>query len=81
MLSVFRISINLERIDEHGKNIAKRSDAIMDQVSVSSTGASLRRMGDHATSSIPEQVIYKLTGEAHDEQLSKEDALPGGGSC
>jgi two-component system phosphate regulon response regulator PhoB len=44
ILSVFRISSNLERIGDYAKNIAKRSEAIMDQPPVNGTGASLRRM-------------------------------------
>ena len=44
ILSVFRISSNLERIGDYAKNIAKRSEAIMDNPPVNGTGASLRRM-------------------------------------
>jgi phosphate transport system protein len=44
VLTVFRISNNLERIGDYAKNIAKRSEAIMDQPPVNGTGASLRRM-------------------------------------
>jgi phosphate transport system protein len=44
ILSVFRISSNLERIGDYAKNIAKRSEAIMDHPPVNGTGASLRRM-------------------------------------
>jgi phosphate transport system regulatory protein PhoU len=44
VLSVFRISSNLERIGDYAKNIAKRSEAIMDHPPVNGTGASLRRM-------------------------------------
>ncbi|MFW5655916.1 MAG: phosphate signaling complex protein PhoU [Roseicyclus sp.] len=44
ILTVFRISANLERIGDYAKNIAKRSEAIMDQPPVEGTGASLRRM-------------------------------------
>jgi phosphate transport system protein len=42
VLSVFRISSNLERIGDYAKNIAKRSEAIMDHPPVNGTGASLR---------------------------------------
>ena len=44
ILTVFRISANLERIGDYAKNIAKRSEAIMDQPPPEGTGASLRRM-------------------------------------
>ena len=44
ILTVFRISTNLERIGDYAKNIAKRSEAIMDNPPVNGTGASLRRM-------------------------------------
>jgi CheY-like chemotaxis protein/uncharacterized protein with PhoU and TrkA domain len=44
ILSVFRISSNLERIGDYAKNIAKRSEAIMDHPPVNGTGASLKRM-------------------------------------
>jgi len=44
VLSIFRISSNLERIGDYAKNIAKRSEAIMDHPPVNGTGASLRRM-------------------------------------
>ena len=44
ILTVFRISSNLERIGDYAKNIAKRSEAIMDHPPVNGTGASLRRM-------------------------------------
>jgi phosphate transport system protein len=44
VLSVFRISNNLERIGDYAKNIAKRSEAIIDHPPVTGTGASLRRM-------------------------------------
>jgi phosphate transport system protein len=44
VLSVFRISSNLERIGDYAKNIAKRAEVIMDQPPVNGTGASLRRM-------------------------------------
>ncbi|MGP1357277.1 phosphate signaling complex protein PhoU [Roseicyclus sp.] len=146
VLSVFRISNNLERIGDYAKNIAKRSEAIMDQPPVNGTGASLRRMarqvelmlkdvldayiqhdadkardvrerdlevdqmysalfreyltfmmedprnittcmhlhfmakniermGDHATS-IAEQVIYMVTGDAPDEERPKHTTVP-----
>jgi hypothetical protein len=38
VLSVFRISSNLERIGDYAKNIAKRSEAIMDHPPVNGTG-------------------------------------------
>jgi phosphate transport system protein len=44
ILSVFRISSNLERIGDYAKNIAKRSEAIMDHAPPAGSGASLRRM-------------------------------------
>jgi phosphate transport system protein len=44
ILTVFRISANLERIGDYAKNIAKRSEAIMDHAPPNGTGASLRRM-------------------------------------
>ncbi len=44
VLSVFRISTNLERIGDYAKNIAKRAEVIMDHPPVNGTGASLRRM-------------------------------------
>ncbi len=44
ILTVFRISANLERIGDYAKNIAKRSEAIMDHPPPNGSGASLRRM-------------------------------------
>ncbi|MCT4685337.1 MAG: phosphate signaling complex protein PhoU [Roseicyclus sp.] len=44
VLTVFRISTNLERIGDYAKNIAKRTETIIDQPPVNGTGASLRRM-------------------------------------
>ena len=44
VLTVFRISNNLERIGDYAKNIAKRTETIIDQPPVNGTGASLRRM-------------------------------------
>ncbi|MBY6200296.1 phosphate signaling complex protein PhoU [Maritalea mobilis] len=44
VLTVFRISNNLERIGDYAKNIAKRSEAIIEHPPVEGTGASLRRM-------------------------------------
>ena len=44
VLTVFRVSTNLERIGDYAKNIAKRTEAIIDQPPVNGTAASLRRM-------------------------------------
>ena len=44
VLTVFRVSANLERIGDYAKNIAKRTETILDQPPVNGTGASLRRM-------------------------------------
>ena len=44
VLTVFRISTNLERIGDYAKNIAKRTETIIEQPPVDGTGASLRRM-------------------------------------
>jgi phosphate transport system protein len=44
VLTVFRISTNLERIGDYAKNIAKRTETIIDQPPVDGTGSSLRRM-------------------------------------
>lgn len=44
VLTVFRVSGNLERIGDYAKNIAKRTETIIDQPPVNGTGASLRRM-------------------------------------
>ncbi len=44
VLTVFRVSANLERIGDYAKNIAKRTETIIDQPPVNGTGASLRRM-------------------------------------
>ena len=44
VLTVFRVSTNLERIGDYAKNIAKRTETIVDQPPVNGTGASLRRM-------------------------------------
>jgi phosphate transport system protein len=44
VLTVFRVSTNLERIGDYAKNIAKRTETIIDQPPVNGTGASLRRM-------------------------------------
>ena len=42
VLTVFRVSANLERIGDYAKNIAKRTETIIDQPPVIGTGASLR---------------------------------------
>ena len=39
VLTVFRISTNLERIGDYAKNIAKRTETIIDQPPVNGTGA------------------------------------------
>lgn len=44
VLTVFRVSANLERIGDYAKNIAKRSQAVIDLPSVPGTTASLKRM-------------------------------------
>jgi phosphate transport system protein len=44
VLSVFRVSGNLERICDYAKNISKRSEAILDLPPVNGTSASLKRM-------------------------------------
>ena len=44
VLTVFRVSTNLERIGDYAKNIAKRTETIIYQPPVNGTGASLRRM-------------------------------------
>jgi phosphate transport system protein len=44
VLTVFRVSTNLERIGDYAKNISKRTETIIDQPPVNGTGASLRRM-------------------------------------
>lgn len=45
VLSVFRVSGNLERIGDYAKNIAKRSQAVIELPSVPGNTASLQRMG------------------------------------
>lgn len=44
VLSVFRVSTNLERIGDYSKNIAKRSHAVIEQPPIEGATASLRRM-------------------------------------
>lgn len=44
VLSVFRVSTNLERIGDYSKNIAKRSHAVIEQPPIDGATASLRRM-------------------------------------
>jgi len=44
VLSVFRVSANLERIGDYSKNIAKRSSVIIQAPPINGTSASLRRM-------------------------------------
>ncbi|MBF9024085.1 phosphate signaling complex protein PhoU [Rhodobacterales bacterium HKCCD6035] len=44
VLSVFRVSTNLERIGDYSKNIAKRSHAVIAQPPIEGATASLRRM-------------------------------------
>lgn len=44
VLSVFRVSMNLERIGDYAKNIAKRSQAVIEQPSVPGDTASIKRM-------------------------------------
>ena len=44
VLTVFRVSTNLERIGDYAKNIAKRTETIIDSPPVNGTAASLRRM-------------------------------------
>ena len=42
VLTVFRVSANLERIGDYAKNIAKRTETLIDQPPVHGTGTSLR---------------------------------------
>ena len=44
VLSVFRVSMNLERIGDYAKNIAKRSQAVIELPSVPGDTASIKRM-------------------------------------
>lgn len=44
ILTVFRVSNNLERIGDYAKNIAKRTDTVIAQPPVGNTSASLRRL-------------------------------------
>jgi phosphate transport system protein len=44
VLSIFRVSTNLERIGDYSKNIAKRSHAVIAQPPIEGATASLRRM-------------------------------------
>ncbi|WP_224814908.1 phosphate signaling complex protein PhoU [Hasllibacter sp. MH4015] len=44
VLSVFRVSANLERIGDYAKNIAKRSQSVIELPPVEGSTASLRRM-------------------------------------
>ena len=44
VLSVFRVSTNLERIGDYAKNIAKRSQTVIELPPVPGSSASLRRM-------------------------------------
>lgn len=44
VLTVFRVSANLERIGDYAKNIAKRTEIVIENPPVNGTGASLRRM-------------------------------------
>ncbi|MEM9318826.1 MAG: phosphate signaling complex protein PhoU [Pseudomonadota bacterium] len=44
VLSVFRVSANLERIGDYAKNIAKRSSVVIQQEPIAGTGAAIRRM-------------------------------------
>jgi phosphate transport system protein len=44
VLTVFRVSANLERIGDYAKNIAKRTEIVIENPPINGTGASLRRM-------------------------------------
>ena len=44
VLTVFRVSANLERIGDYAKNIAKRSQSVIELDVVPGTGTSLKRM-------------------------------------
>ncbi|MBF9030489.1 phosphate signaling complex protein PhoU [Rhodobacterales bacterium HKCCE3408] len=44
VLSVFRVSANLERIGDYSKNIAKRSSVVVQMQPITGTGPALRRM-------------------------------------
>ncbi|MBF9042093.1 phosphate signaling complex protein PhoU [Rhodobacterales bacterium HKCCE4037] len=44
VLTVFRVSANLERIGDYAKNIAKRSQSVIELETVPGTAASLKRM-------------------------------------
>ncbi|MEM6609792.1 MAG: phosphate signaling complex protein PhoU [Pseudomonadota bacterium] len=44
VLSVFRVSANLERIGDYSKNIAKRSSVVIHMVPIEGAGHALRRM-------------------------------------
>ncbi len=44
VLTVFRVSANLERIGDYAKNISKRSEAIIDHPPINGATSSIRRM-------------------------------------
>lgn len=66
ILTVFRVSNNLERIGDYAKNIAKRTDAVIAQPPVGNTSASLRRLAHR---------VERMLKDALDAYIRRDAAL------
>ena len=64
VVTVFRISNNLERIGDYAKNIAKRTEVINDQPLVAGAGASLRRMAHQVEGMLADALTAYATRDA-----------------
>jgi phosphate transport system protein len=66
VLSVMKISANLERIGDYAKNIAKRTGVLSTMPQVSGSAASLRRMG---------KAVEIMLKDALDSYVQRDDEL------
>ncbi|MBC6438065.1 MAG: phosphate signaling complex protein PhoU [Rhodobacteraceae bacterium] len=66
ILSVFRVSANLERIGDYAKNIAKRSSVISQARPISGTASGLKRMG---------RAVELMLKDALDAYIQRDAAL------
>ncbi|MBF9034995.1 phosphate signaling complex protein PhoU [Rhodobacterales bacterium HKCCE2091] len=76
VLSVFRVSANLERIGDYAKNIAKRSSVVIQMQPIEGTGPALRRMAGQVElmlKDVLDAYIQRDAGLAEDVRLRDEE--------
>jgi len=69
VLTVFRVSGNLERIGDYAKNIAKRTEAMAELPQVDGTSASLKRMARQVELMLKDVLDAYIQ---HDDQLAED---------